>query len=237
MDLGDKLKWSNALEDYIKNISEKCMSYGILHKMSQQKYNKYCLMIDIPVIICSTISGSLNIGSEQIFAGVNNANLMVGAVSILVAIMSTISSYFAFNSRMEMHKNSYLNFMKLNRFINIELSVQRSERIIVKDLIKIIRNEYERLMENSPLIDGDIIKLFKKKYKKYYDDKIIAFPIECNGLEPTQIFNLTKNNDISSFIDRINDGNSDIHNKIGEAKPSVSNEEIIVEVNNSDEEQ
>ena len=234
MDLGDKIKWSNALENYIKNISEKCLSYGILHKMAQQKYNKYCLFLDIPVIILSTISGSLNIGSEQIFSGVSNANLMVGSLSIIVAIMSTINSYFAFNSRMENHKNSYLNFMKLNRFINIELSVDRSERIIVKDLIKIIRNEYERLMENSPLIDADIINIFKKKYKKYH--KIISFPVECNGLEPTIIFSLNNNNDIGSFIDRINDGDSGIHNKIGEAKSSAPDEEIIVNVNNSDEE-
>ena len=217
MDLGDKIQWSKALEIYIKSISEKCMSYGILHKMSQQKYNKFCLIIDIPVIILSTITGSLNIGSQQIFEGINNANLIIGGISIIVAIMSTINSYFSFNSRMEGHKNSYLNFMKLNRFINIELSVKRSERIIVKDLIKIIRSEYERLMENSPLIDTDIIKKFKNKYKNY--KSLVSFPIECNGLERTIIFNIDD-------IDDIPEANP--VEIIPEAKPEAKPVEIII---------
>ena len=55
-------------------------------------------------------------------------------------------------------------------------------------------------------------------------------------VEPSIIFSLNNNNDIGSFIDRINDGDSGIHNKIGEAKSSAPDEEIIVNVNNSDEE-
>jgi hypothetical protein len=71
------------------------------------------------------------------------------------------------------------------RFLSVEMSLPRDERMKPKDLLKYVRNEYERLNEISPLIPGNLIKIFNVKFA---NEKEISQPEEVNGLEKITVY-------------------------------------------------
>ena len=60
------------------------------------------------------------------------------------------------------------------------MSLPRTQRFMPKELLRSVKDEINRLAENSPLIPEEIITEFKRKFKDYED---ISRPEELNGLE------------------------------------------------------
>jgi hypothetical protein len=185
----DNINWSNQLEQYLKSISEKSMCLSILHKQSEKKYSNKAYYIDLPVIILSTICGSASLSAKSLFGAENEkiSSTIIGCLSLGAGLLNTINSYFAYGRRAENHKSSYLQYNKMSRFIMVQLGLPRLERINAKELLKLVNDDYTRLMEMSSNIDNDLINNFKKKYKDFKTK--IHFPNECNGLEEVIINN------------------------------------------------
>ena len=181
-----EIEWSPFLEEYFKSLGERSFGYGWLHKKSESRFASKRNYIDLPVIVLSTIAGTLSIGNSSIFGEEyeKEASMGIGALSLFVSVMNTIGTYFSFASRSEAHRISHIQYARLYRFLDIELSLPRKERMKPKDLLKFSRDTYDRLHEISPLIPDDILKKFKKTFKSYNVSK----PSEANGLEEIIIY-------------------------------------------------
>jgi hypothetical protein len=114
-----------------------------------------------------------------------SASLSIGAVSIFVGILQTLASFWAFSKLQEAHRNADIQWSKLHRFIAVEMTLPRQERITAKDMLKICRETIERLSESSPLVPDSIIKAFDKKFGKAYTN--VAIPDVANGLKKISI--------------------------------------------------
>ena len=181
------VQWTTNLEKYFKEIGEKSLCLAMLHKNSESKYSRKAQLIDLPVIIFSTICGSLSLSAKSLFGEENEkvAMMGVGVLSLFTGVLGTIQAYFMFNRRAENHRNSYLEYSKLYRFVKVELGLPREQRISAKDLLKIINDQFERLNELSPMIPSDVIGNMKSKFKKYNN---INKPEIANGLEAISIY-------------------------------------------------
>ncbi len=178
------IKWSENLENYLKEIGEKCQCYYVLHKKSEAQFSKRTTMIDLPVIVLSTIAGTLSIGTTSIFGNDTNSGLYIGCLSLLVGVMNTVSTYFNWSKRTENHRIVSIQYSKLYRFISVELKLPVNERMSPNDMLKVVRENYERLQELSPLIPINIINDFKNKYKNTF----ISKPEETNGIHTIEIY-------------------------------------------------
>lgn len=189
MEIAKSVKWSAQLENYFKELGEKCYCYAYLHKKAEGRFAYRRNFIDLPVIIGSTIAGTLSIGNSAVFGEENErvASMAIGCLSLAVGVLNTIGSYFAWSKRAEAHRLMTIEYSKLFRFISIELSLPREERMLCADLLKVVRENYERLMEISPLIPESILDDFKKRFSvdKYAN---ISKPSEANGLEEIEIY-------------------------------------------------
>lgn len=189
MELNKNIKWSPTLEDYFVNIGERCYCYGYLHKKAEGVFSFRKNFISLPVIILSTIAGTLSIGGGSIFPTEyeQGGNIGIGMISLFVGILNTVESYFGWGKRTENHRLSSIQYNKLFRFISIELSLPINERMGCSDLLKFVRETYERLQEVAPLIPDFILADFKIKFsgEKY---ETIAKPPEANGLEPITVY-------------------------------------------------
>jgi hypothetical protein len=65
----------------------------------------------------------------------------------------------------EAHRVSSISWDKFARNIRIELSKAPHERMDAGPFIKICRQEFDRLMETSPMIAADIVNEFNEKFK------------------------------------------------------------------------
>ena len=180
------IKWNKNLERYLKEVGEHALCLSMLHKDCESKYSHKALMIDLPVIILSTICGSLTLSAKNLFGAEyeDDALKIVGGLSLITSTLGTIQAYFSFSRRAENHRNSYLEYAKLYRFIKVELGLPRESRIRPKDLLKLVNDNYERLNELSPLVDKKSIGKFKTKYKRTTIEK----PPIVNGLDEIGIY-------------------------------------------------
>lgn len=180
------IHWNKRLEEYFSSTGEKahCMSW--LHKRSEAVYSLATTFIDLPVIIISGIVGAVSIGTDGLFGPETAAPVVLGGLSIFVGILNTIGAYFAWGKRSELHRVASIQYAKMYRQMNVEMSLPRHERTSPDELLKYVRNEYERLSEISPLIPKTVIKKFNQLFK---EEKEISQPEEVNGLEKITIFN------------------------------------------------
>lgn len=182
----DGIHWNDQLERILSNEGERALCYFWLHNHAQKKYSKLDTVIALPVIILSTIAGTGSIASDSLFPGSQYANVGIGAISLGVGILNTISSYFAWAKRSEGHKIAAMTYSKLYKFIVIELSLPRKERMGAGDMLKVIREQTERLSETSPQVPDDTIKAFNVKFEDSTPD--ISKPEITNGLDPIIVY-------------------------------------------------
>lgn len=181
-----EISWNVALEKLLAEEGEKALGLAWLHNQCEAYYGARSNWISIPVIILSTLSGTASASSTTFFSdNIKMGSLGIGAVSILCGILNTINSYFAFAKRTEAHRIADIQFNKVYRFIAVEMTLPRVERIRARDMLKIVREQVERLAETSPAIPEFIVEKFKKNFRKDYRD--VAQPDITNGLRRIRV--------------------------------------------------
>lgn len=189
-EINENITWTRKLEEYFAHTGERAQCLSIAHKKSEALYAKRRTYIDLPVIVLSSVTGFCSVGSGVMFEGQEKlSSIILGTVSLFVGILNTTGSYFGWAKRSEAHRISAIHYARLHRFMRIEMSLPRDERMTPHDLLKYCKDQYERLAEISPLIPGVIISEFKSQFRKVDN---VDFPEEMNGLDPIEIFDSVK---------------------------------------------
>ena len=196
---GREIHWNNQLEDLIASEAEACRGYAWIHLQAEALYTKKNNAISIPVIILSTLAGTASVGSSSLFDGeTKTSSIAIGLVSILVGILNTIQSYFAFSRKAEAHRISHITYSKLFTTVRVELSLPREERQAPTELLQTLRDNMQRLAETTPSPPQNILDDFNKHFKN--EDQSISRPTETNGLKKITVYRdnpLTQNRSIS----------------------------------------
>ena len=183
-EIGD-VSWNSRLEEYFSSSGEKAHCLSVMHKQAEALYSRRRNFIELPVIIGSAMIGFLNAGSTSMFDDPKTSSIALGIGSLAVGVLQTINTYFNWSKKAEGHRISAIQYSKLYRFLSIEMSLPRNERISPTDLLKQTRDTYDRLQEISPLLPPEVIREFKQTFAKYTD---IHKPEEANGLEKIEVF-------------------------------------------------
>jgi len=180
------IHWNDRLEEYFASTGEKAHCLSWIHKKGEERYARLRTWIDLPVIAISSITGFLSVGSSSMFGENQMAvSVALGLCSLLVSVLNTTGTYFGWAKRAEGHRISSIQYARLYRFLSIEMSLPREERMTPADLLKHTKDQYDRLQEISPLVPPEIIAEFKRQFGKETE---IAKPEEANGLEKIVVF-------------------------------------------------
>lgn len=184
-------EWTIEHEQILVEWADKAMCYRWLHSRSHALYSYLNTWYTIPVIIISTLTGTANFAQERVPLEYQSFFVMiVGGFNILAGIITTIQQFLKITQLNESHRVSSIAWDKFYRNIKIELAKHPDERMNVTQMIKICKEEFDRLMETSPNIPDKIIQSFKTEFKKYEDvtdlPKIIT-PEVCDSLVSTEL--------------------------------------------------
>jgi len=184
--LDTKIEWTTEHEGILIEWADKSMCYRWLHSKANAMYSSLNAWYTIPVIIISTLTGTANFAQERVPPQYQSYFVMlVGAFNITAGIITTIQQFLKITQLNEAHRVSSIAWDKFYRNIKIELAKHPSERMDVKQMVKISKEEFDRLMETSPNIPEKIIKQFKTNFKSSeVFDKIVK-PEICDILIPT----------------------------------------------------
>lgn len=184
-------EWTPEHEIVLADWADKSVCYKWLHLKSNEKYHSLHIWYTIPVIVMSTLTGTANFAQDKIPEDFRNyATMIIGGINILAGVITTIQQFLKINELNESHRVASISWDKFYRRIKVELSKNPSERQPVLEFFNRSTDEYDRLMEASPMIDEDILKLFKTTFDGSftkeaikYEFKELSKPEICDTLE------------------------------------------------------
>jgi hypothetical protein len=181
--------WTPEHEAILIEWADKAMCNRWLHSKSNALYSYLNAWYTIPVIIISTVTGTANFAQERVpVAYQNYFAMIVGGFNILAGIITTIQQFLKITQLNEAHRVSAIAWDKFYRNIKIELAKHPDERMDVTHMIKMNKEEYDRLVETSPNIPEQVIKLFNSSFRNIEEVKNIAKPEICDVLIATEKF-------------------------------------------------
>ena len=196
------LSWTDQIESLLSGWADTAAVYKWLHDKSHRKYKRKNKILAIPTMILSLVTGSLGIGLQ----GYVPAEYMsigqgaLGGMGVFIGILQGLQTQFGFAQRSEKHSGSSLGWGKLQRNIQIELSIEREFRKDADSFVKVCRMEYDRLTEQSPPIPSDVLEMFKIIFKKQAEEKKknededLILPDICDSIKHTKVYKAAINN-------------------------------------------
>jgi hypothetical protein len=188
--------WTPEHEAILIEWADKAMCNRWLHSKSNALYSYLNAWYTIPVIVISTVTGTANFAQERVPVNYQNYFAMiVGGFNILAGIITTIQQFLKITQLNEAHRVSAIAWDKFYRNIKIELAKHPDERMEVSQMLKMNKEEFDRLMETSPNIPEKIILTFKQSFRNSDEIKNIAKPEICDVLIATEKFRNKWNSD------------------------------------------
>jgi hypothetical protein len=184
-----QIEWTKEHEQILIEWADKAMCYRWLHSKANMLYSYLNTWYTIPVIVISTLTGTGNFAQDRVPPDYQSYFVMlIGSLNLLAGIITTIQQFLKITQLNEAHRVSSISWDKFYRNIKIELAKHPHERIDVKHMIKISKEEYDRLMETSPPIPEEIIAKFKQNFNNTETFLKIIKPEICDILIPTDDF-------------------------------------------------
>ena len=167
------LEWSKENEDILAEWCDIAQCYKWLNIKAHQTYSRLHAWFTIPAITLSTITGTASFAQTSLPANMQvYAPMVIGTINIMIGILTTVQQYLKISELNEAHRVAGISWDKFARNIRIELSKKLDERTEAGHMLKICRQEFDRLMETSPTIPNEIIIAFEKTFR----DKDIKKP-------------------------------------------------------------
>jgi hypothetical protein len=183
------IHWNDQLERILSNEGERALCFSWLHNHAQKRYSRFDDFVVVPVMFLSLITGFLSASTGTVIPSNTTTSAALGAMSVFIGMLNSIGSKYAWAKRSEGHKIAAMTYSKLYKFIVIELTLPRKERMTAGDMLKVIREQLERLAETSPQVPEDSIKAFNLKFEHSTPD--ISKPEITNGLDPIIVYGET----------------------------------------------
>lgn len=126
------------------------------------------LRFTLPIIIISTVTGTANFAQGTFPENAQSTvPLVIGGLNLIAAIATTISQYLRVSELMESHRVASGLYGKMSRHIRLELSLPPTERSSTgHEFVNLLKLEMDRMLEQSPTIPKDILRMFEQKFPK-----------------------------------------------------------------------
>lgn len=179
--------WTTEHEDILIEWADKAMCYRWLHSNANALYTYKNTWYTIPVIVISTVTGTANFAQERVPLEYQTYFvMMIGAFNILAGIITTIQQFLKITQLNEAHRVATIAWDKFYRNIKIQLAKHPDERIEVSQMLKMSKEEFDRLIETSPNIPENVVAKFKAQFQNSPNFKDIKKPEICDELVSTQ---------------------------------------------------
>lgn len=186
-------QWKDEHEDILVEWAEKAMCYRWLHHRSHMIYKRKNALYTVPVIIISTLTGTANFALDRLSPNAQHfAVMIIGALNISAGIVSTISQFLKIAEINEGHRVASIAWDKFYRNIKLELSKAPKERRHPNELLKSSKEEYDRLTETSPMIQDDVIRMFKRSFNMKEMKEKLSLPEILDDLEKVSRYDRSK---------------------------------------------
>ena len=161
-------EWNGQQELILKKWAEIASCYQWMHDRAYRIYREKNIRFALPVIVISTVTGTANFAQQSFPEEWKHYFIMgIGTLNLLAGLITTIAQFLRINELQEGYRVAEAGFSKLSRNIEVILDLPIKYRNIHGDsFLDSCKQEYDRLIEQSPIIPKNIVLTFNKKFKK-----------------------------------------------------------------------
>ncbi len=165
---GSDYEWNSQQEMILKKWAEISASYQWMHDRSYRIYKEKNIKFALPVIVISTITGTANFAQQSFPEKWKSYFIMaIGTLNLTAGLITTIAQFLRINELQEGYRASTVGFAKLSRNIEVMLDLPLKYRGVHGEAyLESSKQEYDRLIEQSPVVPKIVLKAFMKKFKK-----------------------------------------------------------------------
>ena len=178
------MTWSSYLEDLISSWADNALSYSWLNLHAETKYRRLNYMFTIPIVILSTIVGTVNVGMSSLFPAdlVHYGQIGTGSIGIFTGILGTLQNFFKYAQLSEAHRSVAISWHKFYRQLKTELALEAICRKPAGEFFRYAKAEMDRLLDSSPYIPADVIRKYVSK------NATVELPEIIGSLKSTTVY-------------------------------------------------
>ena len=181
------MQWSNSVEELLARYADEAQCREALHRKSYYHYKKILTCFQLPIIVGSALSGSLQFLSKSFPQFENHVITGTASLSIVVSLLSAVMSFLKIGENMTKNSISLGEWQNFYNALAHQLALSREEREEPEKFIEWAKTTYDRLQEISPVISQKFITKTKKKILKS-GNELFQVPNYLNGVSHTKIF-------------------------------------------------
>jgi len=158
-----------------------------MHRRSYYHYKTLTTWFNMPIIVLSALSGSLQFLSKGYPSIEQHIVTGTASLSILTAILSATASYLKIGESMSKHEASSNAWLLFYNNLKHQLALARPLRENATEFLADVKNQYDRLFELSPICSSSMIAAIKKTIAANATASFET-PTYLNGFQHTVVY-------------------------------------------------
>jgi hypothetical protein len=180
----DTSEWHPQQEKILKEWAETSSVYSLMHESAHRQFQRRSMAFTIPVIVLSTFTGTANFATSSFDPEHRmHLSMIIGCLNLGAGLITTIAQFLRVNELVEGHRTACVAFGKFARNVSITLSLPLYDRATSGAVfLESSRQEYDRLLQQSPVIPLLIVKRFKAEMD------LSEVHIPCFGIQTVDVY-------------------------------------------------
>ena len=147
-----KVAWDDEVEELIRTWHRRVAAAEAGHRVMADRMRRRYLMLGVPVVVLTTVVGTSVFASIQDQKVPTGVRVVVGSVSILAAVISSLQTFLRYGMRAEGHRVAAIRYETLRRDMAAVLAIPRASRTDPLRQLDSVRNRMDRYAKESPTI-------------------------------------------------------------------------------------
>ena len=182
------MMWHESVEKMLQKYCDEAQVRESLHRRAFYWYKKNLTCFQLPIIILSALSGSVQFLSQSLPEYESIIVTSTATLSIGVSIISAVMTYLKLGESKSRHEVAQIAWQNFHNTVAHQLGLARELREDPVDFLTEVKTNYERLFEMSPMINQQFVKTVKKRVNNTSTDAF-QVPFYLNGFHHTTVWN------------------------------------------------
>jgi hypothetical protein len=156
--------WDDDMESLYESWHRRSAAAEAGHRRMAERMRRRYVMIGIPIVVLTTIVGTSVFASLQHETVSTPLRILVGSLSILAAVMSSLQAFLRYGTRAEGHRIATIRYETLRRDMSETLAIPRGSRTDPVRELDSVRQRLDRYAKESPIVDERLWATLERQF-------------------------------------------------------------------------
>jgi hypothetical protein len=147
-----RVSWNEQLEHLYGSWHRRVAAAEVGHRQMSGRMQRRYLLLGLPVVVLTTIVGTSVFASLQDAKVSISVRVIVGSISIIAAVFSSLQTFLRYSTRGEGHRIAAIRYETLRRDMAKTLALPATARPDPSNELDSVRTRMDRYAKESPMI-------------------------------------------------------------------------------------